>query len=232
MMTTITELAPQVGRAAITELPVDLGFETPSERQFKQLMKIVQTAHAPTRKFADETDDADREFWHAFAVVGYLWRRAAPDTSRYFDSHVDDVNVVLKIRWDGEAGRWARSDGRDHSAQRYPLSLGQSKYRPAPRSRAQPARWLQMQQRMARGAWGRSAQAAVAAAPRDRAPSATQPCSGLPREQVHATVRIDRGRRRCVQPIFAALMTFGGRDVAGLYCRRAAGPGVRCHGRP
>ncbi len=98
-MTTITELSAQAGRPTITELPVDLGFEAPTERQFKALMKTVQAAHAPTRKFADETEDADRELWHAFAALGYLWRRAAPDTSRYFGSHVDDVNAVLKSRW-------------------------------------------------------------------------------------------------------------------------------------
>jgi hypothetical protein len=98
-MTTITELSAQAGRPTITELPVDLGFEAPTEREFKALVKIVQAAHAPTRKFADETEDAGRQLWHAFAAVGYLWRRAAPDTSRYFDSHVEDVNAVLKSRW-------------------------------------------------------------------------------------------------------------------------------------
>jgi hypothetical protein len=98
-MTTITELSAQAGRPTIRELPVDLGFEAPTERQFKALMKIVQAAHAPTRKFADETEDAGRQLWHAFAALGYLWRRATPDTSRYFDSHVDDVNAVLRSRW-------------------------------------------------------------------------------------------------------------------------------------
>jgi hypothetical protein len=49
-VTTITELSAQAGRPTITELPVNLGFEPPTERQFKALMRMVQAAHAPTQK--------------------------------------------------------------------------------------------------------------------------------------------------------------------------------------
>ena len=114
-----------------TELPIDLGFEAPTERQFKQLMSIVCAAHPPTRKFADETEDADRELWHAFAAIGYLWRLDAPDTSRYFQSHVDDVNSVLKSRW------MARQvDGRAVMAAI--IAHNDIPYRPADRKVGQP----------------------------------------------------------------------------------------------
>jgi hypothetical protein len=98
-MTTITELSAQAGRPTITELSADLGFEAPTEREFKALMRIVQAAHAATRKFVEETDEAERQLWLAFAAVGHLWRRREPDTTRYFGSHVDDVNAVLRRRW-------------------------------------------------------------------------------------------------------------------------------------
>jgi hypothetical protein len=98
-MTTITELRAPTERPTIVELPCDLGFEPPSERQFKQLISIVCAAHPPTRKFCEETEDAQRQLWHAFAGLGCMWRTASPDTTRYFGSHVEDVNAVLRRRW-------------------------------------------------------------------------------------------------------------------------------------
>jgi hypothetical protein len=98
-VTIITELGQAGDRPTLTELPSDAGFEPPTEGQFKALVEIVCAAHPPTRRFIDENTDAERMLWLSFAAVGHMFRKPEPDTTKYFSSHVEAANAVLRRRW-------------------------------------------------------------------------------------------------------------------------------------
>jgi hypothetical protein len=83
----------------IVRLP-STGFVEPDTKQLASLRKIVSATH-PTWT-VPEPD----EFRRAFVAQGFFFRLAAPCTTRYYASILDDANEFLtrNLRWQGISG--------------------------------------------------------------------------------------------------------------------------------
>jgi hypothetical protein len=91
----------------VRTLPPSSAFQMATEDELRKLAERVFDGHEGLRKEAAESSNFFRDFSAAFRAVGVMRRTDAPDAKRYFDAHIDDVNVVL-----GELGeRGRRVDG-------------------------------------------------------------------------------------------------------------------------
>jgi hypothetical protein len=86
-----------VGVSVTYALP-STGFQRPSEDEMGRLMRLVD-AGAPWLGLAAST--GLDEFGRAFRAVGYMYRRAEPDTKHSFSHFLDSANDMLQQRKGG-----------------------------------------------------------------------------------------------------------------------------------
>jgi hypothetical protein len=93
----VTVSYPREAGVRVTYSLPATGFECPSEVEMGRLMRVVD-AGAPWLGLAAVGLD---EFGRAFRAVGYMYRRAEPDTSHAFSYFIDAANDTLQQRQGG-----------------------------------------------------------------------------------------------------------------------------------
>jgi hypothetical protein len=96
-MVSITYPNAEVGPRVTYSLP-NTGFQCPSEDEMARLLRLTD-AGAPWLGLAAST--GLDEFGRAFRAVGYMYRRAEPDTKRSFSHFLDAANLMLQQRQGG-----------------------------------------------------------------------------------------------------------------------------------
>jgi hypothetical protein len=96
-MVSITYPNAEVGPRVTYSLP-NTGFQCPSEDEMARLLRLTD-AGAPWLGLAAST--GLDEFGRAFRAVGYMYRRAEPDTKHSFSHFLDAANLMLQQRQGG-----------------------------------------------------------------------------------------------------------------------------------